>query len=233
MNRPAFPGLLFDKDGTLFDYQKSWGGFTLRFIEDLAGDDAGLALRLADTMGIDPVTGRFSPESAIVAGTPAEVVEPLVPLLPGWTFEALTARINAAASEAPQVPAADLGALFDQLRGAGHVLGIATNDAEVAARAHLKAAGVAAHFTFLAGYDSGHGAKPAPNMCRAFAAEVGLAPAQCVMVGDSLHDMMAGRAAGMTCVAVCTGITPAKDLAPQADAVLPHIGHLPAWLAAR
>jgi phosphoglycolate phosphatase len=50
------------------------------------------------------------------------------------------------------------------------------------------------------------------------------------MVGDSLHDLHAGRAAGMRTVAVLTGMASHADLAPHADLVLPHIGHLPDWL---
>ena len=52
-----------------------------------------------------------------------------------------------------------------------------------------------------------------------------------VMVGDSTHDLIAGRSAGMQTVAVLTGLAEAAVLAPYADAVLPDIGHLPAWLA--
>jgi phosphoglycolate phosphatase len=50
------------------------------------------------------------------------------------------------------------------------------------------------------------------------------------MVGDSTHDLIAGRAAGMGTVAVLTGMASTSDLAPFADLVLPDIGHLPAWL---
>jgi phosphoglycolate phosphatase len=50
------------------------------------------------------------------------------------------------------------------------------------------------------------------------------------MVGDSLHDLQAGRAAGLRCVAVLTGIAGRADLAPHAEAVLDHVGLLPDWL---
>lgn len=50
------------------------------------------------------------------------------------------------------------------------------------------------------------------------------------MVGDSTHDLIAGRAAGMVTVAVLTGMADAATLSPHADVVLPHIGHLPEWL---
>jgi phosphoglycolate phosphatase len=64
-------------------------------------------------------------------------------------------------------------------------------------------------------------------MCLAFAAHLGCAPETVLMVGDSLHDLKAGRAAGMRTAAVLTGVAAAADLAPFADVVLPDIGHLP------
>jgi hypothetical protein len=50
------------------------------------------------------------------------------------------------------------------------------------------------------------------------------------MIGDSTHDLDCGRAAGMTTVAVLTGLADRDDLAPHADVVLPDIGSLPGWL---
>ena len=105
-------------------------------------------------------------------------------------------------------------------------LGVATNDSEHAARAHLRTAGIHDRFAFIAGADSGHGGKPDPGMCLAFAAAVGIAPGQVLMVGDSLHDLHAGRAAGMRTLGVLTGMANAAELAPHADLVLPDIGAL-------
>lgn len=67
-------------------------------------------------------------------------------------------------------------------------------------------------------------------MCAHIARACDIPPARFVMVGDSLHDLLAGRAAGMATVGVLTGIADHGTLAPHADAVLPDIGHLPAWL---
>jgi phosphoglycolate phosphatase len=50
------------------------------------------------------------------------------------------------------------------------------------------------------------------------------------MVGDSTHDLHAGRAAGMVCVAVLTGVADRDELAPHADVVLDTIADLPRWL---
>ncbi|MEO0380084.1 MAG: HAD-IA family hydrolase, partial [Pseudomonadota bacterium] len=80
------------------------------------------------------------------------------------------------------------------------------------------------------GFDSGHGGKPAPGQLLAFCEAMDLPPEAVLMVGDSLHDLHAGRAAGMRCVAVLTGMATAKELAPHADMVLAHIGEIPGWL---
>lgn len=67
----------------------------------------------------------------------------------------------------------------------------------------------------------------------AFAKSMGLEPAEVIMVGDSPHDLLAGRAAGMGCIGVLTGGAPKEVLAPLADAVLVDISALPEWLDAR
>ena len=59
----------------------------------------------------------------------------------------------------------------------------------------------------------------------------GLDPARVAMVGDSRHDLEAGRAAGMRTVAVLTGVARREDLEPHADVVLADIGALPGWLS--
>ena len=50
------------------------------------------------------------------------------------------------------------------------------------------------------------------------------------MVGDSTHDLMAGRAAGMPTIGVLTGMAGAATLAPYADIVLSNIGEIPGIL---
>ncbi|MEL7013970.1 MAG: HAD family hydrolase, partial [Pseudomonadota bacterium] len=110
-------------------------------------------------------------------------------------------------------------------------IGLMTNDTEFAARAHLNEAGLTHFFDMIIGYDSGYGAKPSPDPLLAFAHETELRPERIAMVGDSTHDLIAGRAAGMQTIGVLTGGASAATLAPYADVVLPDIGHIPAWLA--
>ncbi|WP_444464300.1 HAD family hydrolase [Rhodobacter capsulatus] len=223
--------ILFDKDGTLFDFDATWGAWARGVTFDLAGGDAALAGRLAEAIGYDLAAGRFRQHSPVIAGTVAEVAALIAPHLPGQSIAALVRDLDAAACRAPQVAAVNLARCLGGLRATGLRLGVATNDSESSARAQLEREGVCGFFDFIAGYDSGFGGKPEPGQLLAFAAHLGVAPAQVAMVGDSLHDLAAARAAGMRAVAVLTGPAPRATLAPAADVVLPTIDDLAGWLA--
>lgn len=224
--------VLFDKDGTLFDFRASWSGWLHDLVIGLAAGDRACAKALAVALGYDMAARDFAPDSIVIAGTSREAAEVAAPVLSGWSVDALQAHLEAAAANVSMVPAVPLIPLLTDLRTHVAHLGVATNASAAEATAHLHTAGLGTAFDFVAGCDSGFGAKPGPGMCTAFADAVGLAPGRIVMVGDSLHDLRAGRDAGMRVVAVLTGLATRADLAPHADAVLDDIGALPAWLAA-
>ena len=219
--------VIFDKDGTLFDFRQSWGAWTRNLLADLGG---GRAAALAQVLGYDPARNDFAPDSPVIAMTTPEIADILHPHLPGMSMVALLDRMNRLAAEAPMVPAVDLPVVLGALKARGLTLGLATNDTEVPARRHLADAGVLGLFDFVAGCDSGWGGKPAPGQLLAFVAQCGLTPEKVAMVGDSLHDLDAGRAAGMRAVAVLTGIATHADLAAHADVVLSDIAGLAGWI---
>lgn len=226
-------GLCFDKDGTLFDFAATWEAWAKRFLIRAAGGDEARAGAMGDTIGFDLKAGKFARDSLVIAGTAGEIADALAGHFTDVARAEVLRMINEEASAAPQQPAVPLVPLLEGLRARGLALGVATNDSEAPAHAHLASAGVTALFDFIAGYDSGHGAKPGPGQLLAFAAAMNLPPEQIVMVGDSTHDLHAGRAAGMRTVAVLTGAATAQVLAPLADVVLRDIGEIPAWLSAQ
>ena len=226
-------GLLFDKDGTLFDFRATWGGWTRRVVGFLADGSQARAALLADLLGYDLTTGDFAPDSPVIAQTTAEIRDLLLPHLPLARAGQLLERMNDMAVANEMVEAVPLVPLFQRFAGMGLKIGLATNDAERPARAHLAQASIGGHFDFVAGFDSGWGGKPETGQMQAFLARTGLAAASVAMVGDSLHDLDAGRDAGMRTVAVLTGIAGRAALAPHADVVLDNIGQLPGWIAAQ
>lgn len=225
--------LLFDKDGTLFDFAATWGAFGRTSLLRLSGGDADRAAELGKVIGFDFMEDRYEPDSVVIAGTVGEIADALLPHVDGYAHSELTDVLNRESASAEQVQAVPLGPFLSGLREAGLKLGVATNDGESPAVQHLDSVGIREQFDFVAGYDSGHGYKPGPGQLLAFSKHIGIDPGRIAMVGDSLHDLEAGRAAGMVTIGVLTGLAPVEALEPLADVVLPDIGHIPGWLAGR
>ena len=223
-------GVLFDKDGTLFDFKATWNAWALGVISELSQGVSEVEIGIAEVLRFDLLRGAFRADSPVIAGTNREVAELILTVVPKRDLAATEAFLTERAARAPLVPAVPLAPLLDRLRAAGLATGVMTNDTEFGARAHLGAAGVVHLFDFIAGFDSGWGGKPAPEPLWAFASAQGLAPERVAMVGDSRHDLEAGRAAGMVTVGVLTGMAERADLADLADVVLPNIGHLPEFI---
>ncbi|MFK7754123.1 MAG: HAD family hydrolase [Sedimentitalea sp.] len=233
MSARAIKGLLFDKDGTLFDFAATWEQWAAAFLVRAFEGDTGLASQAGQTIGFDLEQRKFKPGSVVVAGTPGEIAQALAPFLPKMNQHQIIDLLNSEAEIAEQTPAVPLMPFLTDLRQRDLRLGVATNDAQAPAVAHLASAGVLNMFDFVAGFDAGFGAKPAPGQLLAFADQVNIAPQDVAMVGDSAHDLLAGRAAGMHTIGVLTGLASAQDLAPLADVVLRDIGEIPGWLDAR
>ena len=225
-------GVIFDKDGTLFDFSRTWEAWAVGFLSKIAGSQAD-AHELGRVIGFDMAKKRFQPDSMVIAGTPNEVTAALAPFLPKMSTTEILAFINDEAIASPQLEAVPLRPLLTDLKNAGLALGVVTNDAEEPALAHLNSAGIRDCFDFVAGCDSGFGAKPDPGQLIAFLDHTGLDAEDCVMVGDSTHDLRAGRQAATKCIGVLTGLASRETLQPFADEVFPDIGHLPMWIAAQ
>ena len=223
-------GVVFDKDGTLFDFSATWSPWAAAFLRRICKNDDAKAEQMGRIIGFDLATGRFDPASVVIAGTPEDILGVLAQAIPDLNHGELLEIINTEAEAAPMAEAVPLAPLLNRFRAMGLTLGVATNDAEMPAVAHLAAVGVQDRFDFIAGSDSGFGGKPAPGQLLAFCDQTGIAPENAVMVGDSLHDLRAGRAAGFACIGVLTGMATMQDLRDHADVVLPDIGHIPAWL---
>lgn len=228
---PAIRGILFDKDGTLLAFDDVWPPAYRALADELAraAGAPDLASRLLRIGGYD-AAGRLDPASPLACGTNDEIAAlwGAEPALAGVTD--IAARIERVfADHARRAPAvvADLPALLARLRGRGLALGIATNDTAAAARDWVETAALGTLFDFVAGYDSGHGAKPDPGMVRAFCRATGLATAEVALVGDSVQDMATARLAGCgLAVAVLTGVTARARLAASADCVIASIAEI-------
>ncbi len=225
-----FRGIIFDKDGTLFDFEATWTPWAQKFFLRMCDGDRAKAQNLGLAVGFDLEQGRFERDSIVIAGTPEEIVEGLAPLFPDHSEAAIVSIVNAEAEAAPMVETVPLVPFLKGLKLRGLKLGVATNDAEAPAVAHISAVGADAQFDFICGSDSGYGGKPEPGQIIGFCNAMGISADEVIMVGDSLHDLIAGKAAGCTTIGVLTGLATRDELAPHADVVLRNIGEIPFWL---
>lgn len=224
--------VLFDKDGTLFDFRATWGGWAASFLVELSSGNIAKAAEMAEAVGFDLQTQKFEDDSVLIAGTPGDIARQLLPFVPGTTPAGLVSRMNVLAASAPQHEAAPLLPLLTELTRRGLTLGVITNDAQAPAMAHLRQVGVAHCFAHVIGSDCGYGQKPGPGQIAAFLELTESCPEETVMVGDAPHDLMAARAAGCHRLGVLTGLATRQQLAPLASAVLPDISFLPDWIDA-
>ncbi len=235
MPSPRIKAILFDKDGTLLDYAKSWLPVNRELALFAARGDETLAAQLLLGCGMDPETGHVVPDSLLAAGNTVEIAHGLVAAGSPIATDELIAELDAlfATGAGRAVAVTDLGAYFAGLKAKGYYLGVASSDNERSIRATAERFGFAAFLDYVAGYDSGYGVKPEPGMLLGFCAAVGVIPEEVVMVGDNNHDMHMGRnaGAGMT-VAVLTGTGSRASLSAASDHCLNDITELESVLPA-
>lgn len=223
-------GLLFDKDGTLFDFDKTWNSWTKRILREVSVKSGVDLEKLAASIKFDLNTEKLMPQSIVIAGTHKQVTAALHRELPDWDFDHLESYLLDIVIETPQYEVIPLKSFFENLKSKGFLLGVMTNDAEKSARAHLINAGVYSLLDFVAGSDTGYGVKPHAEPLLAFSKQTDLQPNEVAMVGDSLHDLKAAHAAGMVGIAVLTGMATEDQLKKHANMVFPSIAELSQYL---
>jgi phosphoglycolate phosphatase len=223
-------GVLFDKDGTLISFEKTWGPAIAAVIDALAKGDEAKRFAQAHALHFSLREQRFLPTSPIIAGSTGHYGRVWAAALGRTDYAELKSEIDALSaveSLKSLTPIGDPRRIVTELRSRGLAIGVATNDSEASARRQIGALGLVDLVDFIVGYDSGHGSKPEPGMIHAFAGGLGCGPAEVAMVGDTLHDLDAARAAGAIAVAVLSGPADREALEPRADYVLEDISGLP------
>jgi len=228
----AIRGILFDKDGTIIDYWRTWVPINREAALFAARGDKAVADHLLRLGGHDPATDRITPGTALAVGDYNDIAQAFA-AHPGV---AAASELAAGIERIFQRGGAQHSALIpgvretvQELKRRGFRLGLATNDSIGGLKASLAPHRILDFFDFATGCDSGHGAKPGPGMALAFCEAVGIAPQEAAMVGDAVHDLAMGRAAGVGLnVGVLSGTSGREDLEDFADLILDSINDMPA-----
>ncbi|MBX3578501.1 MAG: HAD family hydrolase [Rhizobiaceae bacterium] len=230
----AIKGILFDKDGTLVDFNATWFGVADYLALEASEGDRWKADRMLAAAGYDFATKMFKADSIFAAGSNLDVVELWFPKLTEAEQLAEVARFNeitAIQGSQRAVALPNIPETLAKLHGANYRMAVATNDSTSGAEKTLEALRISQFFDAAYGYDAVARSKPAPDTIYAFSDLTGLKPAELMMIGDNRHDLEMGRAAGVgRTVGVLSGTGTRETLAPLADAVLESVADLPGYL---
>ena len=164
--------VLFDRDGTLTDFDRTWGPAISHVLRDLAGGDPEILRVLQDLAMFDVERACFTGPSVLKVQSPADYSAGWAQVIGESDPKAMLERIETTLLEHCARTVTPFDGVVDTLKtihADGLPMGIATNGTEASARKQMHALGLGEAFGFLAGYDSGHGSKPEPGQLLAFA----------------------------------------------------------------
>jgi HAD superfamily hydrolase (TIGR01509 family) len=226
--------VVFDKDGTLVDFDRLWAGKLKAGIDAVltaAGPLPPLEAALCATLGIAPATMRVIPESPLAVATLPKLTLACAVVLhqhghPWHAAETLAREVFHPVIQAPPRhddlrPIGDVAGLMRALRAAGCRIAIFTSDDRHATEVSLPMLGVADLVEAMVCGDDPIEGKPAGDgllqLSRRFAAD----PARVLMIGDSVTDMRAAQAAGVGWrIGVRSGTGDPSALMAAADVVV-------------
>lgn len=221
------PALIFDCDGVLADTERDGHlpAFNAAFTEfglPISWDDATYAQKLKTGGGKERIASVFTPEVAAKAGlTDADEQTALIKRLHARKTELFTERVKAGLL--PGRPG--IHRLIAEALDAGWTVAVASTSAEPSVRAVLRhAVGENSYgqVRVFAG-DIVAQKKPAPDIYLKVLADLGLDPAECLVVEDSGIGVDAAVGAGLTVLVTVSSYTADDDFSGAA-VVLPSLG---------
>jgi phosphoglycolate phosphatase len=228
----AIRGILFDKDGTVIDYWRTWVPINREVALYASRGNHTVANELLRLGGHDPATDRITPGTPLAAGDFVDIAEAFAAHPQVAPADKLIAGIERIFRQGGSKHSALIRGARDtivELKRRGFRVGIATNDSAGGLEASLAQHDVLPLLDFTVGCDSGFGSKPGPGMVQAFCKATGVDVGGVAMVGDAVNDLAMGRAAGVALnVGVLSGTSGRRDLEALADLILDSINDLPA-----
>ncbi|CAK4066303.1 unnamed protein product [Aphanomyces euteiches] len=227
--------VVFDKDGTLIDFNLMWGGW----VEAIAWKMEMTTRRPVrekyfDAMGYDWVTRSIRSKGALCCTPMAELYKIAKKVLvdEGMTDTAADEQLEKVWHLPDPIdlsrPLGDIPGLFLTIKQMGMKIAICTADNRAATAATMDHLGVAHMVDAMSCGDDQLPAKPAAEQIWTLCHKLGVDPHNAIMIGDTSTDMVLGLNAGCgLSVGVLGGASSLDDLARDADVLIPSLAKLP------
>lgn len=232
--------IIFDKDGTLIDFDAMWGGWTIYLAEQIR-QAIGLDVReaLCFAMGYDQKNNKVLANSVLASKPMAELYALTIEVIrsQGLNEKDATDVVEPVWCIPDPVmlakPLTNLRNLFNQLTEQGIKVAVATADDRAPTQATIDAFDIGEYIACISCADDGIPSKPAPDMVHILCEQMGVEPSKIMVIGDTISDLKMARAAGAgLAVGVLSGVSSAKDLAGQADMLFESIDDLNEYVLA-
>lgn len=117
--------------------------------------------------------------------------------------------------------------VLDWLQENGYAMAVASSTDIAKTRSHLDHAGLLSRFSVAIGGDMVRQTKPNPDIFLLAAEKLGVDPADCIVVGDTPADVLAGTAAGMQVVLIPDCVPANEQTTALSWKILDSISRLP------
>ncbi|KAB2850354.1 MAG: HAD family hydrolase [Hyphomicrobiaceae bacterium] len=232
--------VIFDKDGTLIDFNRIWWGRLERGVAQIMArlnPSPEVEGALYQTLGADRNARVIRPETPYAVTSNAKICTVAATVLHqsglGWAdAEAIveaTLKQSILAPPEPQeiLPLADLPSLFRSLRAAGIAVAVATSDDRAGTETTLRQLGLDGLVARLLCADDPGPRKPDPAAIAGLARDLGVVSQETAIVSDSASDLEMGLHAGVGMkVGVLSGTGRRRDFDNLADAVIGSVGEM-------
>ena len=226
--------IIFDKDGTLIDFDAMWGGWVAYLAEQLH-EASGLHVRepLYLAMGYDDVNKKVLAHGKLAATPMSQLYRLTVEVMQSLGLSAEQAeRVVEKGWCIPDPvilakPFTDVRELFGKLHQQNIKIGIATADDRIPTQAMIEAFDIEEFISTMVCADDGIPAKPVPDMVLTICERMKVDPSKVMVVGDTTADLKMARAAGAgLVVGVLSGVSNVHDLMPYADVIIDSVDEL-------
>lgn len=227
-------GILFDKDGTLLEFDRTWRPIANQVVEEVAkyyNFKDKIALR--ESIGL--FENRIEPAGSLSAGTNKDVALDMFEVLRKenitlsdeehirWS----TQVFNKVAASLPFYPVEGVLETIKQFKKAGYFIGLSTADSVENAKLFLEKTGLDIYFDYIGADDGIINPKPAPDYMENFCKQYTLKPSEVAVVGDTMTDMNFGINSGAgLIVGVLSGTGTRSLLGDSADIVIDSVKDL-------